>query len=338
MEISENITSIGVSAFAACSNLANVYFASETPPAVGLDAFQMLPDGAKAIVPNGAAAYGNESDLWHGLIVTYADKTEHDYTHTITAPTCESKGFTTHACAHCGDVYTDGEVPALGHDFAELIGHKDATSEESGYDIWRCSRCLETKTVVIPVITEYANMNGLLAALEKAAPYMADQAKYSKATFDALEKAVEKGLALTAAYIVSPLPKEFQSEIDAAEKAVNDAIENLKNKSLLENIVANITVRIQNYRDRIEKLIPQVRERINQIMTATVTFDVDGNITTEKIYRGTAVAQPAAPVKEGYTFIGWRVGSPSGAAYNFGNPIYRNVTLYAAWETVISYK
>ncbi len=38
----------------------------------------------------------------------------HTYTASVTAPTCESAGFTTHTCA-CGDSYTDTSVAALGH-------------------------------------------------------------------------------------------------------------------------------------------------------------------------------------------------------------------------------
>jgi hypothetical protein len=72
--IPNSVTTIGSWAFANCSSLYDVYFESEIPPSVGSSAFQNVRHGARAIVPYGATAYGNEGDLWHGLIVTYAPR------------------------------------------------------------------------------------------------------------------------------------------------------------------------------------------------------------------------------------------------------------------------
>ena len=52
----------------------------------------------------------------------------HDYTATVTAPTCTDKGYTTHTC-DCGDSYKDNFVKALGHDYKNgvctVCGDKD---------------------------------------------------------------------------------------------------------------------------------------------------------------------------------------------------------------------
>ena len=40
----------------------------------------------------------------------------HKYDAVVTAPTCESAGYTTYTC-HCGDTYTADEVEKLGHDY-----------------------------------------------------------------------------------------------------------------------------------------------------------------------------------------------------------------------------
>lgn len=45
---------------------------------------------------------------------------EHDHEKTVTAPTCEEKGYTTYTCK-CGDSYVADEVAALGHDYDEGV-------------------------------------------------------------------------------------------------------------------------------------------------------------------------------------------------------------------------
>ncbi|MBQ6676427.1 MAG: S-layer homology domain-containing protein, partial [Clostridia bacterium] len=62
----------------------------------------------------------------------------HDYTDTVTAPTCTEKGFTTHVCTRCGDSYVDTETDALGHDFGA-----DGKAE-------KCSRCGEKNPDYVP--------------------------------------------------------------------------------------------------------------------------------------------------------------------------------------------
>jgi K+-transporting ATPase c subunit len=65
------ITRIDDRAFEGCTSLYDVYFESETPPSVGVNAFHNVKPGARAIVPHGATEYGPVGSLWHGLVVTY---------------------------------------------------------------------------------------------------------------------------------------------------------------------------------------------------------------------------------------------------------------------------
>lgn len=37
----------------------------------------------------------------------------------------------------------------------------------------------------------------------------------------------------------------------------------------------------------------------------TITFDIDGEITTHKVLKGSSMSFPSTPAKEGYTFVGW---------------------------------
>ena len=50
-----------------------------------------------------------------GVSFGQPDKTKHIYSAVVTLPTCTDKGYTTHTCSVCADVYIDSEVDALGH-------------------------------------------------------------------------------------------------------------------------------------------------------------------------------------------------------------------------------
>lgn len=64
----------------------------------------------------------------------------HEYTATVTAPTCEDKGYTTYSCS-CGSSYIDGYTDATGH---SITSHekKEPTCTEVGWDAYEsCSVC-----------------------------------------------------------------------------------------------------------------------------------------------------------------------------------------------------
>ena len=77
---------------------------------------------------------------------------EHSYTAVVTAPTCTEKGYTTHTCA-CGDSYVDTYTAALGHDWDSGTVTKEPTATETGIRTYTCTRCSETKTESIPVVS-----------------------------------------------------------------------------------------------------------------------------------------------------------------------------------------
>lgn len=63
---------------------------------------------------------------------------KHDYTKTVTKPTCTEKGYTTFKC-NCGDTYTANEVAATGHDYkAEVVA---PTASAQGYTLHTCKVC-----------------------------------------------------------------------------------------------------------------------------------------------------------------------------------------------------
>ena len=77
---------------------------------------------------------------------------EHSYTAVVTPPTCTEKGYTTHTCA-CGESYVDTYVDALGHSWDSGTVTKEPTETETGIRTFTCTRCNETKTESIPVVS-----------------------------------------------------------------------------------------------------------------------------------------------------------------------------------------
>ena len=76
----------------------------------------------------------------------------HSYKDVVTAPTCTAKGYTTHTCA-CGDSYVDTYTDALGHAWDNGKVTKEPTETETGVKTFTCTRCGETKTESIPVVS-----------------------------------------------------------------------------------------------------------------------------------------------------------------------------------------
>ena len=65
-------------------------------------------------------------------------------------------------------------------------------------------------------------------------------------------------------------------------------------------------------------------------------FELDGGSADglpKEVLLGTALSEPAAPTKSGYTFIGWYLGD---ALYDFDTPVTAPLTLTAKWEKVPS--
>ncbi len=63
----------------------------------------------------------------------------HDYLASVSAPTCENQGYTTHTCNRCSDSYVDTYVAALGHSYSESVTAPTCTAQ--GYTTYVCSVC-----------------------------------------------------------------------------------------------------------------------------------------------------------------------------------------------------
>ncbi len=112
----------------------------------------------------------------------------HEYTSSVTAPTCTTAGYTTYTC-DCGESYVDNLVDALGHNYVQsgnvytcsrcgdsYTGHEhsytEATTEPTcltaGYTVYTCS-CGDSYTVEIPALGHnyvLVNQTGNVATYE----------------------------------------------------------------------------------------------------------------------------------------------------------------------------
>ena len=61
----------------------------------------------------------------------------------------------------------------------------------------------------------------------------------------------------------------------------------------------------------------------------TITYDVEGNITSGEFKEGTIPQQPETPTKEGYVFKGWYLDEAFTEEYKFDKPLDGDKTLYA---------
>ena len=68
----------------------------------------------------------------------------------------------------------------------------------------------------------------------------------------------------------------------------------------------------------------------------TVKFDTDGGseIASKTVTRNSKVAEPTAPEKEGYTFMGWFTDESLTVAYDFDSKVTKSFTLYAKWTEI----
>ena len=65
----------------------------------------------------------------------------------------------------------------------------------------------------------------------------------------------------------------------------------------------------------------------------TVSFDIDGIITSQTVVENSKALEPEKPTKAGYTFIGWCTSkTDTNTKFNFNTSITSNITLYAIFE------
>lgn len=89
------------------------------------------------------------------------DKLAHAYTDVVTAPTCKTKGYTTHTCSVCEDSYVDSYVDAKGHTpkgaVQEDVVNASCTAEGSYNEVVRCDDCNTVISSTAKIIDKLAH-------------------------------------------------------------------------------------------------------------------------------------------------------------------------------------
>ena len=92
---------------------------------------------------------------WLAISGISADSAESDHTHdysaSVTAPTCEAGGYTTHTCSICGKSYSDTVTAALGHTWSDSILIEPTCTEE-GRETMTCTTCGEEQVETLPAV------------------------------------------------------------------------------------------------------------------------------------------------------------------------------------------
>ena len=113
-------TDSGLTAGKKCS-LCNLVFTNQTViPALGHD--EETVEGKEPTCTDSGLTNGKKCTVC-GTTTLRQDEIAplgHSYEETLTAPTCESAGFTTYTC-HCGHSYTDNATEALGHSYEGAV-------------------------------------------------------------------------------------------------------------------------------------------------------------------------------------------------------------------------
>ena len=82
----------------------------------------------------------------------YVDKAAHDYTKTVTAPTCTALGYTVYECKNCDDKYISDYTDKINHSYIADVTEPTCTA--SGYTVYTCEICGKTYTA------DYKDMTG----------------------------------------------------------------------------------------------------------------------------------------------------------------------------------
>jgi len=83
----------------------------------------------------------------------------HDYSNSITNPTCTKQGYTTHTCLRCSDSYIDSYVDARGHSYEEWKEVINPTCTTDGSSKRECLNCDHSESKIIELLGHnYNNM------------------------------------------------------------------------------------------------------------------------------------------------------------------------------------
>lgn len=226
---------------------------------------------------------------------------EHNYTATVTAPTCTEKGYTTYTC-ECGDSYKSDYVDKLEHEFTNYVSDNNATYDSDGTKTAYCNHgCGATDTITDAgtklqsgIVFKTLNVDKDLNVYGKV--------PNTQATLSFINEVEVKG---NATFVVS-------TDIYG--------IHQIPTKTVPIEIGDNTVYITETVGNNIRLFTVVVRRK----PVYTVSFNTDGGTTvaSQQVEEDSFATEPTT-TKAGYTFIEWD--------YNFDNPITNNTVITAGW-------
>ena len=83
--------------------------------------------------------YSTLKDTYRPSTGFTVEQGDHNYSASVTAPTCTDGGYTTYTCSGCGDSYVGDQVAATGHNYSASVTAPTCT--DGGYTTYTCSGC-----------------------------------------------------------------------------------------------------------------------------------------------------------------------------------------------------
>ena len=231
----------------------------------------------------------------------FTKKHEHNYTATVTEPTCTEKGYTTYTC-DCGDNYKDNYVNELGHEFLNYVSDNNATYDRDGTKTAYCTHGCGTTDIIPDTGTKLQSeiVFKTLSVDNELTVY--GKVPNKQATFSFINEVEIKG---NATFVVS-------TDIYG--------IQQIPTKTVPLEIGDNTFYITETVGNNIRLFTVTVRRRA----VYTVSFDSNGGtaVQSQQVEEDSCARVPET-TRTGYTFSCWD--------YDFATPVTQNTEITAIW-------
>ena len=264
---------------------------------------------------------------------------EHNYTATVTEPTCTEKGYTTYTC-DCGDSYIDDYVDELGHNYSAVV--TEPTCTEQGYTTHTCSRCRDSyiDTYINELEHEFTNY-----VSDNNATYDSDGTKTAHCNHGcgATDTITDAGTKLQSGIVFKTLSVDKDLNVYGKVANTKTTFSFINEVEVKGNATFVVSTDIYGMQQIPTKTVPieigdntfYITETVgNNIRLFTVTvrrrpiytvsFNTNGGTTvaSQQVEEDSLATEPTT-TRAGYTFTGWD--------YDFTSPIIKNTTVTASW-------
>ena len=232
----------------------------------------------------------------------FTKKHEHNYTASVTEPTCTDKGYTTYTCA-CGYSYVDNYTNALEHEFTNYVSDGNATYESDGTKTAYCNNGCGAKDTIPDIGSKLVHTGIKFNTLTTNGTNVNGKVPNEQTTFS------------------------FLTEISVSGNATFSVSCDINGNNKIPNKTVNLSVG-----DNVFYVLEEVNGNASNLFTVTVrrrpvytvSFNTVGgtSVASRQIEEDDYTEEPVT-TKAGYTFNTWD--------YDFNEPITKNTTITALW-------